>query len=101
MNLYLYIGPGTEEAQKTRERLKGLADNRKVPGVSMRSAGRLGKWHFIYRRPILSQEELRSSDSDMISQKVEEVTGEFYNKDYWLLVNAVREEFGLQAISLG
>ena len=57
------------------------------------------RYHFIYRKPVLSQEELRSSDSDKVSQKVEEATREFYDKDYWPIVNAVREEFDLPAVS--
>lgn len=97
LNLYLYIGPGPEETRKTRERLKAIADDGKVPGVTMRPAKSLGsKWHFMYRKPILSQEDMKSLD---VTSRVEQVLSQFFENDYWPLVNAVREEFGLPAVS--
>ncbi len=97
VSLWVCIAPGPEE---TRQRLKALADNGRIPVGSRPRYNKFKKsYHFIYRKPILSQEELRASDPDMVSQKVEEATREFYDKDYWPIVNAVREEFGLPAVS--
>ena len=94
LRLYLMMGPGPMD---TRERLTALADN---TGVFMRRPGKLRKWHRIYRKPILSQEDFGSPASD-INSKVEQALREFYENDYWLMINAVREEFGKPAISSG
>lgn len=94
LSLYLMMGPGPED---TRKRLKAIADDGRVPGVPMRRANRLGsKWHFIYRKPILSQEDVRFSD---ITSRVAQAVSEFCEKDYWPIVNAIREEFGLPAVN--
>ena len=98
LNLYLWIGPSSQEIQKTRQRLKDIADDNRVSGVSMRQSKRLAKgFHYLYRKQVLSQEDFRSSDAD-VANKVDLTMREFFEKDYWLMVNAVREEFGLLAV---
>lgn len=100
LNLYLWIGPGPEDAQEIRGRLKALADDGRVQGVSMRRSTRLGtKWHSLYRKPVLSREDLEQYEPDEARQKVEQALSEFYEKDYWPIVNAIREEFGLPEVS--
>ena len=100
LNLHLYIGPGPQETQKTRQRLKAIADDKRVLGVSMRRPAKLGsKWHYIYRRSILNRQDYKSFDADTVKPKVEQAVCQFYENDYWPIVNAIRKEFDLPAIS--
>ena len=66
----------------------------------MRHSAKFGKsYHCIYRRPILDRQDYKSFDADTVKPKVEQAIRQFYENDYWPIVNAVREEFELPAIS--
>ncbi len=97
LTLYLWIGPGPGE---TRKSLFELAHNKEQP---FRPAGTLKSfWHtFIYERPILSESEYTTLDPDAAKPKIEQAVREFYAQDYWPIVNAVREEFGLPHVAEG
>ncbi len=86
--LYLMLGPGLEG---TRKRLHKRTRN---PGRKFK------KDHFnIYRRPILNQQHYREFNSDKLSPEIEQAVKEFYNTDYWPLVNDIRKEFCLDPVS--
>ena len=100
LNLYLWIGPSPENTRETRLRLKAIADDGRAPGVSMRRSTRLGvKWHSMYRKSVLRQDDLEQLEPEEARPIVEEALREFYEKDYWPIINAVREEFGLPVVS--
>ena len=51
--------------------------------------------HFpIYVRPILEGQDFSPFDPEEAIQKIEMAVSEFFEKDYWNIVNAVLEEFG-------
>ena len=90
--LDLVVGPGP---CKTRKLLYDLAQNG-VSGVHMcRSSQLAEKWHHIYRKPIVSS----PFNSDEAESQIKQAIAEFFDNDYWPLVNAIRGEFGLPAAS--
>ncbi len=93
MTLHLYVQPGPEEV---RESLLQLARNTKPFHVARKSSK---KYSRIYRKPILSQQDYNPFDPDEARPKVEKAIDEFYDNDYWTIVNAIRGEFGLSATS--
>ncbi len=92
--LDLVLGPGPEE---TRRRLKDLAQRDGFPGASRGSQ----KWSYIYRKAVLSEEGPRPLDAEEVRSQVEQAVAEFFKEDYWPLVNAIRDEFGLPPASAG
>ena len=52
----------------------------------------------MYWKEVLSRHECNPSDPDM-KPRLEKAIQEFYENDYWPLVNAIREEFGLPSVS--
>ena len=97
LDLFLYLGPGPEEA---RQRIYDLVQTGGVHGVAMRQANSLrGKWHQLYKKPILSKGDYNPFDPQKARPKVEQAVKAFYLDDYWLIVNAIRQEFGLEPVS--
>ncbi len=89
MTFHLWIGPGPQE---TRERLFTLA---KEHGEPFQTGDRLGSgWHSIYRKHVFGP----TVDLGKAVSPVEQVVSEFYQNDFWPLVNAIRGEFGLPPI---
>ena len=89
---YLWIGPGPRE---TRDRLHHLATHKGTP-FAFRKVYK--DWWRIYERPVLSEVEYPAFDPEEAKPKIEQVVREFYERDYWPIVNAVREEFGLPPV---
>ena len=96
--LALMLGPGPE---LTRSRLfQHMQEARAVPGVTMRRANKLsGTWHTLYSRPLVDKGGSSEPDYQQGKLQVEQAVKTFVENDYWPLVNAVREQFGLPAAS--
>ena len=93
-SLGLIIGPGPEEARKRLYELAQRDDG--VPGVRMRRSRSLSKeWHTIYSKRFLRKGLSLEQAPDQARPHIERSISEFYENDYWPLVNAIREEFGL------
>lgn len=95
MEIWLTVGPGSEG---TRKRLHQLAEGVGKPFKTSRSK-RMGDWFYIYRKPILNRQDFKPFDPDKARPKIEKAVAEFFDNDYWPLVNAIREEFGLPPVS--
>ena len=97
VQLYVYIGPGP---QPTRERLynrlSALAQER---GAPFRMSKGIRDFWLAYQRPVLSEDDYAPFDPDVAKPKIEQAVREFYERDYWPIVNAVREEFGLPPVA--
>ena len=84
---YVWIGPGPRE---TREQLHRRAGK----DAPFKTSEKLDKdWQFIYERPVLSEVEYPAFDPEEARPKIEQAVREFYERDYWPIVNAVLEEF--------
>ena len=94
----LLIGPGPEE---TRNRLYELVQlSNSIPDVSMRRTQKLSrKWHAIYSKPLFTSTRSHAPAYEDGRAQVEQAISNFYNNDYWPIVNAIRKEFDLQPIS--
>ena len=92
LTFYLWIGPGPDE---TREQIHQLAldkgANKEAPFATSEKLYK--DWQFIYERPVLSELEYPAFDPEEARPKIEQAVREFYERDYWPIVNAVREEF--------
>lgn len=93
MEIWLTVGPGP---QKTRECLYQLAVRVDKPFYRSK---RMGDWFYIYRKPILDRQDFNPFDPDKARPKIEKAIAEFFEQDYWPLVNAIRKEFNLPAAS--
>ena len=92
--LQLLIGPGPEA---TRQRLyKAAKENRRVFQVASKFGA---KWNRIYQKNITDQQSYNPSNLRELKQKVEPVVREFYENDYWPIVDTIRKEFGLAPTS--
>ncbi len=95
MSLHLLIGPvPSGHSQEIRERLFRLAQQTGTPFTGYQRQLK-AKWSQIYRRPVLGKEDYKSFDPEKARPKIERAIREFYEKDYWPIVNAIRKEFGL------
>ena len=93
MTLYVYVQPG--EQRDTR----ASASARFVTGQPFHKTRRWGsKWGRIYQRPILRKQDYNPFDPEKAKLKVENAIREFYKNDYWPIVNAIRQEFGLDPV---
>lgn len=95
MEIWLTVGPGPEE---TRERLYQLAQRVGTPFKTSRSK-RMGDWFYIYSKPILDRQDFNTFDPDKARTKIEKAIADFFQDDYWPLVNTIRQEFGLPSLS--
>ena len=89
--LDLVVGGGWEE---TRQR---LYDTRQKIGSPFRSSIAKTAYSYIYRKPILHK-RAEQFDPDEVKPEVEQAITEFFEQDYWPLVNGIREEFGLRPV---
>ena len=91
----LLIGPGHEE---TRRRLYDLVQRNGVTGVRMHLSKNLSpKCHTVYSKRILGKGVSLERDPEQAKPHIERSITEFYENDYWRLINAIRAEFGLPA----
>lgn len=95
MTLYAYVQPGPQEI---RMRLRALAVSAGAPFHSAKKFG--AKWGRIYRKPILTKQDYNPFDPEKAKPKLRQAITEFYTNDYWPIVNAIRQEFGLPLVPL-
>ncbi|MXW81773.1 MAG: hypothetical protein F4Z57_22860 [Gemmatimonadetes bacterium] len=96
-SLVLLIGPGPSD---TRRRLYDFVQRGGVPGVDMKEKSRLnGSFHTVYSKRLIPSGSSYDLVSDQAKASIQQAVGEFYKNDYWPIVNAIREEFGLESIS--
>ncbi len=94
-SLNLIIGPGPEQPRK---RVYDLVQRGGVSGVKTRSSNKLSKkWHTVYSKTLIGNP--KGSEPDYEKSRVEQAIAEFYEDDYWPIVNAIRGEFGLSSVS--
>ena len=90
--LDLVVGPCKEDV---RQRLYKVAHE---TGQPFRVPLKNSEYPPIYRRPILQKRE-EQSDPDLTRLEIDQAIREFFEQDFWPLVNAIREEFGLPPAS--
>ena len=88
LNLVLGAGPKATRAHLFKLAKKHPSFNPKTPQKEAPS-----NWHRIYRKKILSKCDYEIVDIENAKKKVEEAIQNFYKKDYWYLVNAIRESY--------
>ena len=49
-------------------------------------------------KEVLNQQDFTAFDPGEARQKIDEAVAEFFENDYWTIVNAIREEFGLDRL---
>lgn len=97
-SLVLLIGPGPQD---TRRRLHDFVQSGGVSRVEMRLRSNLsGSYHMIYSKDLIPSGASYDLDSDQAKASIQQAVREFYKNDYWPIVNAIREEFGLEPVSL-
>lgn len=90
----LLVMPGSDH--KTRKRLHRIDP---PTDYKHRKRSHEDKDFRMYRQEFLGQQDYNPFDSEKLKTKVEARIQEFYDNDYWPLVNAIREEFGLPSVS--
>ena len=96
LTLTLMIGPGPQE---TRERLWELGKRKNFKNSWNLERNLKNGGHFtIYTRTILNEQDFNPFDPEEALQKIDEAVAEFFENDYWIIVNAIREEFGLDRV---
>lgn len=92
LTMYLMIGPGNQE---TRERLWDLKERKNFKNSRNHERQMKDGRHFaIYLNDILNEQDFSPFDPGEACQKIEKSVSEFFEHDYWTIVNAIREEFG-------
>ena len=93
LSLILIIGPGKQE---TRQRLYYTAEQE---GTPLNPARKLAeKWNRVYRKNILPRNGYTPANAGDVEQRIGRVIQEFYDNDYWPIVNVIRRAFGLSPI---
>ena len=95
LTLFIMVGRGPDE---TRKCLNDIAQNGKEPW-NPRDKFKESEHFAIHRKPILKQMDYSPFDPDNAKSKIEQAVREFYEHDYWRLVNDIREEFELAPIA--
>ena len=96
-HLSLIIGPGPADI---RRRVYELTQSPSaVPGVQMRSVPRLSpNYHTIYRKRLLTKGSSQEPDYHIRPDEPRLGINEFFQNDYWPIVNAVRGAFGYPVV---
>ena len=68
-------------------------------GAPFRMSKSIRNFWQVYKRPVLSDVDYAPFDPNTAKPKIEQAVREFYERDYWPIVNAAREEFGLPPIA--
>lgn len=91
--LRLWIGPGAEDI---RGRVYEVAQNKGLPFLKSKQASPF-YYHWIYEKTLLTDSDLLNrEEAKKVAQKA---VDEFFEQDFWPLVNGIREEFGLPPAS--
>ncbi len=83
---------------ETRQRLHELTQMRLGPWY-LESELKQSRSFVLYQKPILSQQDYHPFDADAVREKIEAAAREFYENDYWWLVNDIRQEFGYPPVN--
>ena len=97
LRLFLYIGPTAQEDNDIRQRVATCLQHSGVSGVR-RGKPLAAKWHSGYSRVVLNEQDLHAFDPEKAGPKIGLSLKEFYDNDYFPLVNAIRAEFGLDPV---
>ena len=93
LTMYLMIGLGDQEI---RERLWALGKRKEFENSTNHERQmKNGRYFAIYAKIILNKQDFSPFDPGEAHQKIDEAVSEFFEHDYWTIVNAIREEFGL------
>ena len=57
------------------------------------------QWTRIYYKPILDKQDFEPFNSELAKPRIEQAIANFFKNDYWPIVNAIRQEFGLSPVS--
>ena len=100
-NWYLWVRSGGAEVDDIRKRLIGLPHRSSAPfSIHAKKSKKLPKGSsWIYRKQIISRNDAAILDYDAAKAKVERAIQDFCETDYFPLVNAIRQEFGLEPVS--
>ena len=94
MRIGLTVGPGPQE---TRQRLRHLAQR---SGFPFKVSSNFGKtWAQIYPKVVLGRQDYNPFDPEKALPKVEQAIRDFYENDYWPIVDSIRGEFGLGPVT--
>ena len=89
-NLNLVLGAGPKA---TRAHLFNLAKKHDQFNFISPQQETPSQWHRLYKKEILSKLDYEKVDIENIEKKVEKAVRNFYEKDYWHLVNAICESY--------
>ena len=96
VNIVLTVGPGPKE---TRDRLIRVARSSHAPFRRFRLPAALkAKYTHVYRKGVLSPRTYDPFKLDEAQLTLEKAIADFYQKDYYPLINAIRAEFGLDPV---
>ena len=99
LTLLLGVGPG-QEGEEVEQIRRRLLDCAKKSGPPFIMTSRYGKHLFsIYWKAVLSSQDYMPFDPENAKTKVETSIAGFYENDYWPMVNAIRQKFGLSPVS--
>ena len=95
--LSLIIGPGPQE---TRERIYQITQDPGSLPAGIRNTQKLSQsWHTLYRKRLITTDGTSEPDYEKNRTQVEAALTDFFETDYWLLVNAIRAQFDLPAVN--
>ncbi len=96
VDIVLTVGPGPKE---TRDRLIGVARSNHTPFRRFRLPAALkAKYTHVYRKGILGPRTYDPFKLEEAQLTLEKAVADFYAKDYFPLVNAIRKEFELSEV---
>ena len=92
VRIRLMVGPGPQEK---RERLRQLAQTHSTFSVGKKFGA---KWGEIYQKRILDKGDFSPLVPEAAKPKVKQSIKDFYDNDYYPLVNAIRAEFDVPPV---
>ncbi len=93
-DLRLWIGPGPEDVRK---KVFDVAQRKGEPFLKSRQSTLYSPYHWVYGKTILNDADLL--DKDKALTKARRTIREFFEQDFWPLVNGIREGFEPSAAS--
>ena len=87
--LRLWLGPGPED---TRGRVYEVAQSKGLPFLKSKQTSPF-YFHWLYEKTLLADSDLL--DREEARSTVQHAIEEFFQRDFWPLVNGIREGFGL------
>lgn len=99
VSFYIWIRRAKDD-EKIRRRLLELARTSEAPfSVRSRTRKKLNKgWTWIYKKRIIARTDDSLLDVEATKEKVEQALLNFYETDYYPIVNAIRQEFKVEPV---